>query len=92
MEFFKKLNGIHLWYKRLIIGAIAIAAVVCFLFAAYLSCAWLLIPAFALLFLFYIAQAKLWRCPHCGAPLGRFSKWKCDICGQLVYESDKTKK
>ena len=92
MEFFKKLRGLHLWYKRLIIGAIVILAAVCFIVAIYQSWYWMLIPAFALLFLFYIAQAKLWCCPHCGAPLGRLSKWRCDACGKLVYETDKTKK
>jgi len=91
MEFFKKLMGLHLWYKRLIIGGLVILSAVCFVVAVYQMWYWMLIPAFAFLILFYFAQAKLWRCPHCGAPLGRFSKWRCANCGKLAYEPDEKK-
>ena len=86
MSFWAKLKTIHLWYRRLIIAGLAIISICLFIVAIYQMWKWMLIPAFAFLIAFYFAQATLWRCPHCGAPFGRFSDWKCQVCGKYAYE------
>lgn len=86
MEFFQKLKTINLWYRRLLIAALFLIAISLFIVAIYQMWYWMLIPAFAFLLAFYFAQATLWRCPHCGAPFGRFSDWRCQACGKLAYE------
>lgn len=78
--------------KRLIYGLLAVVAVFMLLALSTQGPVQWLFMALTLVVLvgYVIVWAILWRCPHCGAMLGRMDDaTHCKYCGKRVYLGEK---
>ena len=65
---------------------IALLAVACGLAVAELltHITWLVYGAVGLLIMYFIVTGTWWRCPDCGATLGRAGAKACPKCGKRI--------